>query len=73
MLLLQENLPKKRKKSVCSLKKTIRILATNSYTFIPHIASQYIMVGFFSFPQGDEYTSQDKRSWFIIYESLYKT
>lgn len=29
--------------------------------------------GFFSSPQGDVHASQDKRSWFIIYESLYET
>lgn len=49
------------------------MLATNSYMFIPYILPQHMMVGFFSSPQRDAYASQKKRSWFIIYESLYKT
>jgi len=37
----------------CSSEKPIWMLATNSYTFIPHTASYYMMVGFLSLPPGD--------------------
>lgn len=82
MLLLQENLPKKKPQNKKPKKtkhhpKNPKLNQTKPTLQQLHIYSIYSFTAHdgevFSSPQGDAYASQDKRSWFIIYESLYKT